>query len=122
MLRCHTDEAETDARALADEARQPAHAPASMIHFREIREQYLVLASLAVANAFLLTGSVLAQESQVALRVAVTVDDVPHVGGATSLPDARRVTAAMTAALEKHGAPAAGFVTGRRGTARGWRR
>lgn len=46
--------------------------------------------------------------------VAITVDDLPYVGGGTALSDARRVTDAMTGALAIRGMPASGFVTGER--------
>ena len=46
--------------------------------------------------------------------VALTVDDLPYVGGGTVLADAQRVTDAMTEALATRRVPASGFVTGSR--------
>jgi peptidoglycan/xylan/chitin deacetylase (PgdA/CDA1 family) len=59
--------------------------------------------------------AVSASESPAQTRaVAVTVDDLPHVGGSGTLSEARRVTSAMTEVLERRRVPASGFVTGKR--------
>jgi peptidoglycan/xylan/chitin deacetylase (PgdA/CDA1 family) len=66
-----------------------------------------------------LTGIVIASSTPLALQtatpsrtMAVTIDDLPFVprGSDAYLPAAQRGTAAILAALKKHGAPAVGFV------------
>lgn len=46
--------------------------------------------------------------------VALTVDDLPYVGGGMALADAQRVTAGITEVLALREVPASGFVTGNR--------
>ena len=54
-----------------------------------------------------------------ARTVALTVDDLPYVGGGTALADAQRVTDAITEVLAIRGVPASGFVTGKQALVEG---
>lgn len=47
-------------------------------------------------------------------RVAITIDDLPYVGGSSEVEAAARVTMEMLAALEAHRSPAVAFVTSSR--------
>lgn len=53
------------------------------------------------------------------LRVAVTIDDLPKVGGGSAIEDARRVTHGILQALSRHDVPAVGFVTSAHAVVRG---
>lgn len=71
------------------------------------------VAFVRILPALLLSIGLLAAANSAALgqsaRVAVTVDDLPHTGGDQALGEARRVTAAMTAVLDRRGLKVAPF-------------
>lgn len=60
------------------------------------------------------TPEAVAQRASSQRSVAVTIDDLPYVGGSDSLSAARRVSRAMVGPLARRGVPASGFVTGSR--------
>ncbi|MDX1661635.1 MAG: polysaccharide deacetylase family protein [Gemmatimonadota bacterium] len=65
----------------------------------------------ALACLLLLPGATRAQQER---AVAITIDDLPYVGGPQELARASHVADGMLAALCAAGAPAHGFVTGKR--------
>lgn len=66
---------------------------------------------LALALLLVLPNALLGQEAR---SVAITIDDLPYVGGPQDLEAARRVATGMLGALDEADAPARGFVTGTR--------
>jgi peptidoglycan/xylan/chitin deacetylase (PgdA/CDA1 family) len=68
-----------------------------------------VLASVALL--LLLPGAAAGQGDR---TVAITIDDLPYIGGPQELSAAQRAAEGILAALDEIGAPARGFVTGSR--------
>ena len=69
------------------------------------------MAMTALVSLLVLPGILVGQEAR---SVAITIDDLPYVGGAEELEAARRVATGMLRALDRADAPARAFVTGSR--------
>lgn len=69
---------------------------------------------LAIASPVSVARSGERASAQAGRRVAITIDDLPYVGGPDDVRAASRVSTEMLAALTAHRAPAAAFVTSSR--------